>query len=142
MIDLFATRFLFACLGVLFVLTGMAGLSHPQLFKTYLIETRCLSLIALGMVTITFHYRYLDWLTRIFASLCALGFGSAAWLGFQYGILATRKTGPPEIDQQLLVLLDGRLELGRNDHRLHLAVAAVFLLAAVAPATWEPAQKL
>jgi uncharacterized protein YjeT (DUF2065 family) len=137
MTEFFATRFLLACLGLVFVLAGLAGWSHPQLFKTYLTAERCLALLGLGVLAILFHYRPLGWMTRLFAGLGSLCFGGLALLGFQHGVAAVRKIGWIEPDPQLLSLWDGRLEFGQSDHRLHLAAALVFLIATLAPGSWE-----
>ncbi len=74
---------------------------------------------------------------RVFGAFWAAVFGGLAWVGYALGVSGVRHIGPEVADSRLVVLLKDHLELGYGDHRIHLVLATVFLLAAILPKSWD-----
>lgn len=83
-------------------------------------------------------YRCSYALTRTYCGFMAVVLGSLAWAGFAWGVAGKPHARPEVADPKLLVLLGNQLELGINDHKMHGALAVLFLLAAIMPRSTEP----
>ena len=68
---------------------------------------------------------------RMFSWAFAIGYGLLGIAGMAFGRFGTPALHDMPADPKLLTVIPGFLELGRNDHVLHIILAVVFVAAAV-----------
>jgi hypothetical protein len=130
-------RFILICLAMTSTLVGFFCLFIPGLFQTHLTPMRCAFTLIYSALSFAVAYRGSYLVLRFFCAGWAACFGALAWVGYAIGVPATRHIGPAVADSNLIVILQNQIELGRSDHRIHLVLAGLFLLAAILPKSWD-----
>ena len=120
-------------IGLVFILVGIVGFVKPGLGGTHLSTVHNVVHLVSGAAALYFGTKG----TLSQAKMFALVFGIVyACLGVA-GFLAGTNQGPSEHipgpgDDRMLKVLPGMLELGTRDHILHIAIGALFIIAALA----------
>lgn len=114
-------------IGILFVLAGLAGIVLPGMFGLHLSLAHNIIHLASGAIALWAGYS--DDFRKSYNFCIAFGavYGILGLAGFIFGEPAYPGVGHMAADENLLRIIPNALELGTNDHVLHLVLAAVFI---------------
>jgi hypothetical protein len=118
--------------GTIFVVLGIAGFVSPGLGGTHLSAAHNLIHIVSGALALWFGLKGTVSGARTFSWVFGLVYGLLGVAGFVFG-----QPGVPAMmaemgrDPKLLTVIPNVLELGRNDHILHVGLGIVFIAAAL-----------
>ncbi len=119
-------------LGVVFLLVGLIGFAKPDLMGTHLSLLHNIVHIASGAIALYLGFAGTLSAARMFCIIFGLVYLLLGVLGFVLGSPGSSAmagmTGMGS-DPNLWKLIPGQLELGRNDHILHVLLGIVFLIA-------------
>jgi hypothetical protein len=138
------TKTILNIVGTVFVVLGIAGFVSPGLGGTHLSPAHNVIHIVSGALALWFGLRGTLQGARLFSWIFGLVYGLLGVAGMLFGhsgMAMMHDMGP---DSKLLTVIPNVLELGRNDHVLHIIIGVVFIAAAlmarpVTRTTTEPA---
>ncbi len=120
-------------IGVAFILAGICGFIAPGMLGFHLSMAHTIIHLVSGAAALYIGTKGTLAQAKTFALLFGLVYGGLGVVGFLAGSRGTPAgdhPGPP--DDRLFSLLPGTLELGTSDHILHIAIGALFIIAALA----------
>lgn len=117
-------------MGIGFIVIGLAGIMMPGFMGMHLSMTH--DFIHLGSGALALWAGYADDSKRayLFSLIFGLLYGLLGIVGFLFGSAGYPGVGHMEADQNLLRVIPNVLELGTNDHLVHIVISAIFLLGA------------
>src|SRR6185436_15253396 len=124
------TKTILSIMGTLFVVIGIAGFVSPGMGGTHLSPAHNAIHLVSGAVALWFGLRGTLSSARTFSWVFGLVYGLLGLAGMLFGHagMAMHDMGT---DPKLLTLIPNVLELGRNDHILHIVLGIVFVAAAL-----------
>jgi len=126
------TKTILDIMGTIFLVLGVAGFVSPHLGGTHPSMAHNLIHIGSGALALWFGLRGTLTGARAFSWAFAIVYGLLGVAGMVFG-----RPGVPSMmpdmgsDPRLLTVIPNVLELGRNDHVLHIVLALVFVVAAL-----------
>jgi hypothetical protein len=123
------TKTILSILGTLFLVVGIAGFVAPGLGGTHLMPAHNIIHLVSGALALWFGLRGSPNAARTFSWVFAAVYGLLGIVGMAFGHMATPSMMDMPADPKLLTIIPGVLELGRNDHVLHIVLALVFVAA-------------
>jgi hypothetical protein len=121
------TKTILNIMGTIFVVLGVAGFFAPGLGGTHLSPAHNVVHIASGALALWFGLRGTLQGARTFSWVFGLVYGLLGLAGMVFGRPGVMHDMGS--DPKLLSIVPNVLELGRNDHVLHLIVGVVFIAA-------------
>ena len=118
-------------LGVAFLLVGAVGFVSPGFMGTHLSMTHNMIHLVSGIVSLYFGRGGTSAGARAFCLAFGVVYGLLGIAGFAAGTPGTPSMAGMPADDRLLRVIPGALELGTNDHVLHVVLAAAYILAAL-----------
>ena len=125
------TKTILDIMGTAFVVIGMAGFVTPHLGGTHLSPAHNVIHLVSGGLALWFGLKGSLNGARTFAWVFALVYGLLGVAGMAFGQPGVPAMADMPPDPRLLTVIPGALELGRNDHILHIALGFVFAAAAL-----------
>jgi hypothetical protein len=125
------TKTILDIMGTLFVVIGIAGFVSPGLGGTHLMPAHNVIHLASGALALWFGLKASLNAARKFSWGFAAFYGLLGIAGMAFGQMGTSSMHSMGADSKLLTVIPGVLEMGRNDHILHIVLALVFVVAAV-----------
>ncbi len=124
------TKTILDIMGTIFVVVGIAGFVSPGLGGTHLSVAHNVIHIVSGALALWFGLKGTLSGARAFSWVFGIVYGLLGVAGMVFGHSGTgmHDTGP---DSKLLTVIPNVLELGRNDHILHIVLGVVFILGAL-----------
>jgi hypothetical protein len=124
------TKTILSIVGTLFVVIGIAGFVSPGLGGTHLSAAHNVIHLVSGALALWFGLKGTLSAARTFSWLFGIVYGLLGVAGMVFGHtgMAMHEMGT---DPKLLTLIPNVLELGRNDHILHIVLGIVFVAAAL-----------
>lgn len=117
-------------LGVAFLVIGVAGMAFPGFLGAHLSGVHNLIHFVSGFLALGIGLKGTSRSAQTFSFVFGSVYGLLGVLGFMIGEPGISSTPHIEIDNNLWELIPGSLELGTNDHVIHLLIGSVFLIAA------------
>ena len=123
------TKTILSIIGTLFVVIGIAGFVSPGLGGTHLSPAHNAIHLVSGALALWFGLKGTMTSARTFSWVFAVVYGLLGVAGMIFGHsgVGMHDMGA---DPKLLTVIPNVLELGRNDHILHIVIAVVFAAAA------------
>jgi hypothetical protein len=123
--------------GVVFILVGIAGFVKGDLLGAHLSMAHNVVHLASGALALYLGTKGTLAAAKTFALVFGLVYLALGVVGFFAGHPGSPHADipGPSPDDRLLSLLPGTLELGQMDHIIHIAIGALFLIAALATKT-------
>jgi hypothetical protein len=125
------TKTILNIVGTIFVVVGIAGFVSPGLGGTHLSPAHNVIHIVSGALALWFGLRGTLHGARMFSWIFGLGYGLLGVAGMVLGHPGTASMHDMGADSKLLTVIPNVLELGRNDHVLHIIIGIVFVAAAL-----------
>lgn len=125
------TKTILNILGTVFVVVGIAGFVSPGLGGTHLSPAHNVIHIVSGALALWFGLRGTLHGARMFSWIFGLVYGLLGVAGMVFGHSGTASMHDMGADSKLLTVIPNVLELGRNDHVLHIIIGVVFIAAAL-----------
>ena len=125
------TKTILDIMGTVFVVVGIAGFVSPSIGGTHLSTAHNVIHIVSGALALWFGLKGTLASARTFSWTFGIVYGLLGVAGMLFG-----RPGMPSMhdmgsDPRLLTVIPNVLELGRNDHILHIVIGAAFIVAAV-----------
>jgi len=125
------TKTMLDILGTIFVVVGIAGFVSPGLGGTHLSTAHNVIHLVSGALALWFGLKGTMSSARMFSWIFGLVYGLLGVAGMVFG-----RPGVPALhnmgtDPKLLTVIPNVLELGRNDHILHMVIGVVFIATAL-----------
>jgi Domain of unknown function (DUF4383) len=120
-------------IGVVFIIVGIAGFVSHDLMGTHLSTVHNVVHLVSGAAALYFGTKGTLAQAKAFALIFGIvyvGLGAAGFFAGKAGGPSEGVPGPG--DERMLKILPGMLELGTRDHIIHIAIGALFILAALA----------
>lgn len=120
-------------IGIVFIIVGIAGFVKHDLMDTHLSTVHNVVHLVSGAAALYFGTKGSLAQAKLFAlvfGIVYLGLGAAGFFAGTPGGPGEGVPGPA--DDRMLKVLPGMLELGTRDHIIHIAIGALFILAALA----------
>jgi hypothetical protein len=117
--------------GTILVVLGIAGFVSPGLGGTHLSTAHNLIHIVSGALALWFGLKGTVSGARTFSWVFGLVYGLLGVAGFVFGQPGPAMMADMGSDSKLLTVIPNVLELGRNDHILHVGLGIVFVAAAL-----------
>jgi hypothetical protein len=120
-------------IGLAFILVGIIGFVKPEMGGTHLSTVHNVVHLVSGAAALYFGTKGTLAQAKMFALIFGIvyaGLGVAGFLAGSSQNPSAHMPGPG--DERMLKVLPGMLELGTRDHILHIAIGALFLIAALA----------
>ena len=125
------TKTILNILGTVFVVVGIAGFVSPGLGGTHLSPAHNVIHIVSGALALWFGLRGTLHGARTFSWIFGLVYGLLGVAGMLFGHSGTASMHDMGADSKLLTVIPNVLELGRNDHVLHIIIGILFVAAAL-----------
>ena len=125
------TKTILNIMGTIFLVVGIAGFVAPGLGGTHLSAAHNVIHLVSGALALWFGLKGTLHGARMFSWVFASVYGLLGIAGMAFGRFGTPALHDMPADSKLLTVIPGWLELGRNDHVLHIVLAIVFVAAAV-----------
>ena len=125
------TKTILNIVGTIFVVVGIAGFVSPGLAGTHLSPAHNVIHIVSGALALWFGLRGTLHGARMFSWIFGLVYGLLGVAGMVLGHSGTASMHDMGADSKLLTVIPNVLELGRNDHVLHIIIGIVFVVAAL-----------
>jgi hypothetical protein len=120
-------------IGIVFILVGIVGFVSHDLMDTHLSTVHNVVHLVSGAAALYFGTKGTLAQAKAFAlifGIVYLGLGAAGFFAGDQGSPSEGVPGPA--DPRMLKVIPGMLELGTRDHIIHIAIGALFILAALA----------
>ena len=117
--------------GTIFMVLGIAGFVAPGLGGTHLSPAHNVIHLVSGALALWFGLRGTLHGARMFSWVFGLVYGLLGVAGMVFGRSGTASMHDMGPDSKLLTIIPNVLELGRNDHVLHIIIGIVFIIAAL-----------
>ena len=124
------TKTILNIVGTIFVVLGIAGFVSPGLGGTHLSPAHNVIHIVSGALALWFGLRGTLHGARMFSWIFGVVYGLLGVAGMLFGHSGTASMHDMDADPKLLTVIPNLLELGRNDHVLHIIIGIVFIAAA------------
>ena len=119
--------------GVVFILVGIAGFVKGDLLGAHLSTAHNIVHLVSGALALYLGTKGTLASAKMFALVFGIVYLALGAVGFLAGHHGNTEGVPgPSPDDRLLSLLPGTLELGQMDHIIHIAIGALFIIAALA----------
>jgi len=125
------TKTILNIVGTIFVVVGIAGFVSPGLGGTHLSAAHNIIHLVSGALALWFGLRGTLNGARMFSWVFGIVYGLLGIAGMVFGHAGTASMGDMGADSKLLTIIPNVLELGRNDHVLHIIIGIVFIAAAL-----------
>jgi hypothetical protein len=125
------TKTILNIVGTIFVVLGIAGFVSPGLGGTHLSPAHNVIHIVSGALALWFGLRGTLQGARMFSWIFGLVYGLLGVAGMVFGHSGVASMHDMGADSKLLTVIPNVLELGRNDHVLHIIIGIVFVVAAL-----------
>jgi hypothetical protein len=125
------TKTILDIVGTIFVVLGIAGFVSPGLGGTHLSPAHNVIHLVSGALALWFGLRGTLQGARMFSWIFGLVYGLLGVAGMLFGHSGTASMHDMGADPKLLTIIPNVLELGRNDHLLHILIGVVFVIAAL-----------
>jgi hypothetical protein len=125
------TRTILEIMGTILLMVGIVGFASPGFGGTHLSVAHNVIPLVSGMLALWFGFKGTFSGARTFSWVFGLGYGLLGVAGMLFGYPGTPMLGEMGSDPKLLTVIPNILELGRNDHILHIVMGMVFLAAAM-----------
>lgn len=124
------TKTILSIMGTIFMVVGIAGFVSPGLAGTHLSVAHNLIHLVSGALALWFGLKGTLSGERAFSWVFGIVYGLLGVAGMMFGhsSMGMHDMGP---DSKLLTVIPNVLELGRNDHILHIVLGVVFIAAAL-----------
>ena len=124
------TKTILSIVGTIFMVVGIAGFVSPGLGGTHLSVAHNVIHLVSGALALWFGLKGTVSGARAFSWVFGIVYGLLGVAGMVFGQsgMAMHDVGP---DSKLLTVIPNVLELGRNDHILHIVLGLVFIVAAL-----------
>ena len=120
-------------IGVVFIIVGIAGFVSHDLMGTHLSMVHNVVHLVSGAAALYFGTKGTLAQAKAFALIFGIVYAGLGAAGFFAGTPGQPGEGVPGPgDDRMLKVLPGMLELGTRDHIIHIAIGALFILAALA----------
>src|ERR1041385_1626486 len=125
------TKTILSIMGTLFVVIGIAGFVSPGLGGTHLSVAHNVLHLVSGALALWFGLKGTVNGARTFSWVFGIVYGLLGIVGMAMGHAGTPSMAGMEADPKLLTIIPGVLELGRNDHIIHIVLGVIFVAAAL-----------
>ncbi len=125
------TKTILNIVGTIFVVLGIAGFVSPGLGGTHLSPAHNVIHIVSGALALWFGLRGTLHGARTFSWIFGFAYGLLGVAGMVLGQSGTASMHDMGADPKLLTVIPNVLELGRNDHVLHISIGIVFVATAL-----------
>lgn len=125
------TKTILDIIGTIFIVIGIAGFVSPGMGGTHLSTAHNVIHIVSGALALWFGLKGTLRGARMFSWIFAAVYGLLGVAGMALGRSGVPSMHEMGTDPKLLTVIPNVLELGRNDHILHIVIAAVFIVAAL-----------
>src|SRR6266498_3079025 len=125
------TKTILDIMGTIFVVVGIAGFVSPGLGGTHLSMAHNVIHLVSGALALWFGLKGTLNSARIFSWVFGIVYGLLGIAGLAFGHPGTSAMPDMPSDSKMLAVIPNVLELGRNDHVLHVILAIVFIAAAI-----------
>jgi hypothetical protein len=125
------TKTILDIMGTIFLVLGIAGFVSPGMGGTHLSAAHNVVHIVSGALALWFGLKGTLNGARLFSWAFGIVYGLLGVLGMVFGHMGTPSMGDMAADSKLWIVIPNMLELGRNDHVLHIIVGLVFIAAAL-----------
>ena len=125
------TKTILDIMGTIFVVVGIAGFVSPGLGGTHLNVAHNVIHLVSGALALWFGFKGTFSGARAFSWIFGTVYGLLGVAGMLFGHPGTPMLHNLDSDPKLLTVIPNVLELGRNDHILHIVIGVVFLAAAM-----------
>jgi hypothetical protein len=125
------TKTILDIMGTIFVVLGIAGFVSPNLGGTHLGVAHNMIHLVSGALALWFGLKGTPGSARAFSWIFGVVYGLLGVVGMALGHPGTPMMHDLGTDPKLLTVIPNVLELGRNDHILHIVVGIVFVAAAL-----------
>ena len=125
------TKTILNIIGTIFVVVGIAGFVSPGLGGTHLSPAHNVIHIVSGALALWFGLRGTLRGARMFSWIFGFVYGLLGVAGMVLGRSGVASMHDMGADSKLLTVIPNVLELGRNDHVLHIIIGIVFVVAAL-----------
>ena len=125
------TKTILDIIGTVFVVVGIAGFVSPGLAGTHLSTTHNVIHLVSGALALWFGLKGTLNSARMFSWIFGIVYGLLGVAGMVLGQPGVATMHHMGTDPKLFTVIPNVLELGRNDHILHIVIGAVFIVAAL-----------
>ena len=125
------TKTILDIMGTIFVVVGIAGFVSPNAGGTHLSTAHNIIHLVSGALALWFGLRGTVSGARMFSWIFGIVYGLLGVAGMVLGRPGMSSMHDVGTDTKLLTVIPNVLELGRNDHILHMVIGAVFIVAAL-----------
>jgi hypothetical protein len=125
------TKTILDIMGTIFVVVGIAGFVSPDLGGTHLSAAHNVIHLVSGALALWFGLKGTPGSARAFSWAFGTVYGLLGVAGMVLGHPGTPMMHDMGTDPKLLIVIPNVLELGRNDHILHIVLGIVFIAAAL-----------
>src|SRR5688500_2075319 len=125
------TKTMLDIMGTIFLVVGLAGFVSPGLGGTHLSTAHNVIHIVSGALALWFGLKGTLSSARMFSWVFGVVYGLLGVAGMMFGHPGVPALHNLGTDPKLLTVIPNVLELGRNDHILHIVIGIVFIAAAL-----------
>ena len=125
------TKTILDIMGTIFLVVGIAGFVSPDLGGTHLSTAHNVIHIVSGALALWFGLKGTVSAARTFSWIFGVVYGLLGVAGMVLGHPGMPALHNMGTDPKLLTIIPNVLELGRNDHILHIVLGLVFIAAAL-----------
>jgi hypothetical protein len=125
------TKTILDIMGTIFLVVGIAGFVSPHMGGTHLSPAHNVIHLVSGALALWFGLKGTVSSARTFSWVFGIVYGLLGLAGMAFGAPAAPSMVDMPSDPKLLTIIPGVLELGRNDHILHIVLGIVFVAAAL-----------
>jgi hypothetical protein len=118
-------------MGTIFIVVGIAGFVSPGLGGTHLSTAHNVIHLVSGALALWFGLKGTLSSARMFSWIFGIVYGLLGVAGMVFGHAGVPTMHGMGTDPKLLTVIPNMLELGRNDHILHIVIGVVFIVAAL-----------
>lgn len=125
------TKTILDIMGTIFVVLGIAGFVSPGMGGTHLSAAHNVIHLVSGALALWFGLKGTLSGARAFSWVFGIVYGLLGIAGMAFGHSGVSSMHDMGADSKLLTVIPNVLELGRNDHVLHIIIGIVFIAAAL-----------
>ena len=124
------TKTILNIMGTIFLVVGIAGFVSPGQAGTHLSPAHNVIHLVSGALALWFGLRGTLHSARTFSWVFGIVYGLLGIAGMAFGHPGTTSMPDMPSDPRMLTIIPNVLQLGQNDHILHIVIGVIFIVAA------------